>query len=144
MRVPGLLGGVLYDVSITLHDMTGNGRPDMVFLYSDGIKGKAAIFYSVGINLDRNGTFTGGWSNHMCVPLTIAHVNPDYVIMGIKGSYSGTLTRNVSKLGTRWTKVISTGVAIAEFFKGKPAVMFSLSKLTIYVRYFLTYDPAGG
>jgi hypothetical protein len=69
LRPPIHLGG-----SMTLADLDGNGRPDMVVLLAERtllVLSSPSLYYVVGKNLDATGQVTGGWGNAVSVPYTL-------------------------------------------------------------------------
>ncbi|MGH3937770.1 MAG: galactose oxidase-like domain-containing protein [Pseudonocardiaceae bacterium] len=53
---------------ITIADINGSGRPDLVVLMVDAPAGQNAAYYRVGHDLAADGTVTGGWGPWLPVP----------------------------------------------------------------------------
>ena len=54
--------------AVTVADVTGNGRPDLIALMVDSPPGPNRGLYRVGRDLDATGNPMGGWTQWMDVP----------------------------------------------------------------------------
>ncbi len=68
ISIPGWFGAEDQGAGITIADINGSGRPDLVVFHLDNPGGENHGYYRIGWDLDVNGNVTGGWSNVMPVP----------------------------------------------------------------------------
>jgi hypothetical protein len=55
---------------ITVADITGNGKPDLIVLLVDAPDGQNSGFYRVGRDLDNAGQVSGSWTQRLAVSRT--------------------------------------------------------------------------
>jgi hypothetical protein len=86
--IPGWFGDNNDGGGITVADINGNGKPDLVAFSIDNPSGANGGYYRIGWDLDDEGK-TGNWSNHQSIPwqgdsqsgggITAADVNDDSI-----------------------------------------------------------------
>ncbi len=67
-RVPGWFGAEDQGAGVTVADINGNGRPDLLVFHIDNPGGENAGYYRIGWDLDAAGNPTGGWSDVRRIP----------------------------------------------------------------------------
>jgi hypothetical protein len=67
-QVPDWFSWENADAGISVADVSGNGRPDVVVFMIDNPPGQNAGWYRIGWDVDADGSATGGWSPWMQVP----------------------------------------------------------------------------
>jgi hypothetical protein len=65
--VPGSFGTGNHCASITVADLDGNGRLDLIVFYIDPQEEKSLGYYRIGKHIDVNGIVTAGWSEPILV-----------------------------------------------------------------------------
>jgi peptidoglycan hydrolase-like protein with peptidoglycan-binding domain len=66
--VPGWFGAEDQGADITVTDINGNGRPDLVVFHIDNPGGENHGYYRIGCDLDAYGNVTAGWTGVKPVP----------------------------------------------------------------------------
>ncbi|HYF92236.1 MAG TPA: FG-GAP-like repeat-containing protein [Symbiobacteriaceae bacterium] len=68
LPIPGWWGHFSEGGSISVADINGNGRPDLILFHIDNPHGEMRGFYRIGWDLDADGNVTGGWTEPTPVP----------------------------------------------------------------------------
>ena len=62
-QIPGWVGGSTQGAALDIHDVNGNGRPEIFFGWIDNPAGTNHGYYRVGWDLDTNGDSSNWWPN---------------------------------------------------------------------------------